>query len=210
MWMMWPSEWRRMLPLCLLRVFKNMFNTTICTKIYILILIFKKIQVIYFAHSPIFHLQQIRYQTVRRTALHEIPLGGLEVVRFRRSVFVHKVIGKAFVRVLFDLMQWHGVENGLDKAAVVREADNLVRTHPNGDVFLLPNKLESLRTVHIIDFIDINIELYQRTSSNWVAISSWRRSSPHLTMADNRRQLAKWPYGEDSRIWRTLSCHGSW
>lgn len=95
-------------------------------------------------HLPIFHLQQIRNQTVRCTALHEIALGRLEIVRFRCTVFVDKVIGETFVRVLFDLVQRNGIQNGFDKAAIVGEADNLVGSHPDGDVLLLPYEFERL------------------------------------------------------------------
>lgn len=47
------------------------------------------------------------------------------------------------------------------------------------------------------------------TSKSCVAINSCRRSSPHLTIADRSLQFDKWPYGDDSRICRSFSCHGS-
>jgi len=43
----------------------------------------------------------------------------------------------------------------------------------------------------------------------WYASNSWRKSSPHLTITDSSFQLARCPYGDDSRIRRTFSRHGS-
>lgn len=55
--------------------------------------------------SPVLNLQQIRYQTVSRTALYKVLLGTAEALPRGCAVFIDKIISQRFVRVLFDLMQ---------------------------------------------------------------------------------------------------------
>lgn len=71
--------------------------------------------------------------------MHKISLSRSECVRVGRTVFVDEIVDETFAGILFDLMQRHGVQDRLDQTAVIGEAHDFVRTHPDVDVFLLPD-----------------------------------------------------------------------
>lgn len=57
------------------------------------------------ADSPIFHLYQIRYQTIGRTALHKVSLSSEESFRSVGSILFDEVLQEGQLRVLFDLVE---------------------------------------------------------------------------------------------------------
>lgn len=96
-------------------------------------------------YSPILNLQQVGNQAVRRTGLHKVALGRPEALRVLTApVLVGKVVAEALVGILLDLVQRDGVQDRFDQAGIVRQTDDLVRSHPEVYVFLLPNQLEHL------------------------------------------------------------------
>lgn len=116
MWMRCPSECNRIFPLCLWNgecdlklIPQNAYRE---------------------GHKPIFHLQQIRYQTIRRTTLHEILLRHFEVFRLGTAVFVDEIFAQTFIGILFDLMQRHRIQNRFNESTVVWETNDFVWSHP--------------------------------------------------------------------------------
>lgn len=71
------------------------------------------------SYEPVFHLQQIRNQTIGRTAVHEILLGGFEILRFGATIFIHEILAQTFIGILFDLMQRNRIQYRLDESTVI-------------------------------------------------------------------------------------------
>lgn len=70
-------------------------------------------------HEPVLHLQQIRDQTVGRTTVHEISLCAFEIFRFGTAILVDEILAQAFIRILFNLMQRHRIQDRFDESAVI-------------------------------------------------------------------------------------------
>lgn len=134
-WIKWPSECNRIFPLCLRNKWENIFGSLIHSTLFV------------WMHEPVLHLQQIWNQTVGRTTMHEISLCAFEIFRFGTAILVDEILAQAFIGILFDLMQRHCIQNRFDETAVIWETDNLVRSHPQVDVFLFPNQFEHLKCI---------------------------------------------------------------
>lgn len=51
--------------------------------------------------------------------MHEISLCGFEIFRFGTAILVDEILAQAFIRILFDLMQRHRIQDRFDESAVI-------------------------------------------------------------------------------------------
>ena len=95
-------------------------------------------------NSPVFDLHEVAHQAVASTALDEVLLCRQELLTVGGAKLVHEVVHQRQLALLLDLVQGHGIQHGLNHAAVVGGHHDLVGSDPQGDVLQCPDRLKTL------------------------------------------------------------------
>jgi len=89
----------------------------------------------------ILHLHYVTNKTVASTAPDKIPLSLQKVFCGFSSKFLDEILTEWELTVLFYLMEWDSIDDGLNHTTILGSNQDVVRPDPQWNMFLFPDIL---------------------------------------------------------------------